>query len=71
MDIEQIFAAEVFTARGKPDESARLDDGLFDLWQIADYSEAKRLEANFVYYVGDKAYVRKDIDFGENVAPFR
>jgi hypothetical protein len=48
-----------------------LEYALSDLWRTQDYSEAKRLEAKFIYYVDDKPYVRKDIDFGENVTPLR
>ena len=41
-----------------------LEYALSDLWRTQDYSEAKRLEAKFIYYVDDKPHVRKDIDFG-------
>jgi hypothetical protein len=68
---EQFFAAQFFSARGKPDESDLLEYALSDLWRTQDYSEAKRLEAKFIYYVDDKPHVRKDIDFGENVTRLR
>ena len=67
MDIEQIFAAEVFSARGKPNASDIVAGALCDLWQF-DYGTAKKVAPKYTYWIGDEPFPRDDIDWGNVVA---
>jgi hypothetical protein len=78
MNIEQIFAADVFNAprvaaearkRGYPQTVSDVVDGaLCDLWQY-DRARAQAIANKWVYYDADgNPWPRKDIDWG-NVAP--